>query len=388
MGRRKPQHECDALGAEAAALAGAAGADRGALGAEDVRWAPLPASTSTTGEDKRRPVQPYELQQHTVKCHLKSATAELVSEEGPVRRWRLDYRARWKFWKVGGVCDNRLWMTTDREQGTVSFVLREPGFLRRYEGTWTITGPHGAGSAGPHASAASLSPAAAAAAITPAASALGAAPRRQLWRPLPGAGAAGGGSAPSSPRSASGSDASSLLPPRSLSATSTSSSTSSSASGSSRRFWDGGLRGSGGSGDATPDCSPLDTPRAAGAWRGGAAGLGSFLAAVNNPFTAAPPPLSQPSGSTAAAAAVRGGQAAGGMAAAASAAAAAAAAPAAPRWPTTILVHKSISPKVSPPFPINQVLKGHAAGQVNDMLEGLLAATARRLAEVEAEADA
>lgn len=51
--------------------------------------------------------------------HPQSASAELVSEEGPVRRWRLDYRARWKFWKVGGVCDNRLWMTTDRERGTV-----------------------------------------------------------------------------------------------------------------------------------------------------------------------------------------------------------------------------------------------------------------------------
>ncbi len=41
-----------------------------------------------------------------------------------MRRWRLDYRARWKFWKVGGVCDNRLWMTTDRERGT---VRRGPG---------------------------------------------------------------------------------------------------------------------------------------------------------------------------------------------------------------------------------------------------------------------
>lgn len=49
-----------------------------------------------------------------------SANAVLVSEQGPVRRWRLDYRARWKFWKVGGVCENRLWMTTDREAGTVS----------------------------------------------------------------------------------------------------------------------------------------------------------------------------------------------------------------------------------------------------------------------------
>lgn len=32
----------------------------------------------------------------------------------------------------------RLWMWTDRNAGTVTFKLREPGFLRRYEGTWTI----------------------------------------------------------------------------------------------------------------------------------------------------------------------------------------------------------------------------------------------------------
>jgi hypothetical protein len=29
-------------------------------------------------------------------------------------------------------------MWTDRDNGTVTFKLREPGFLRRYEGTWTI----------------------------------------------------------------------------------------------------------------------------------------------------------------------------------------------------------------------------------------------------------
>lgn len=34
-------------------------------------------------------------------------------------------------------------MWTDREAGTVTFKLREPGFLRRYEGTWTITPPGG-----------------------------------------------------------------------------------------------------------------------------------------------------------------------------------------------------------------------------------------------------
>lgn len=110
-------------------------------------------------------------------------------------------------------------------------------------------------------------------------------------------------------------------------------------------------------------------------------------------------------------------------------------APPAPRFPTTIRVEKLMSPKISPPYPLNQVLKvrimdgfmqlscqrlnlggcvcrvpasprsgprhfhatsryrlvrcsspplpprkhpqGHAAGQVGDMLEGLLVATAR-----------
>lgn len=37
-----------------------------------------------------------------------------------MRRWQLDYKARWKFWKVSGVCDNRLIMTTDSNKGTVS----------------------------------------------------------------------------------------------------------------------------------------------------------------------------------------------------------------------------------------------------------------------------
>ena len=34
-------------------------------------------------------------------------------------------------------------MWTDRDAGTVTFKLREPGFLRRYEGTWTIKAADG-----------------------------------------------------------------------------------------------------------------------------------------------------------------------------------------------------------------------------------------------------
>jgi hypothetical protein len=39
--------------------------------------------------------------------HLQSADAELLEEEGPRRKWRLDYRAHWHFWKVAGVCKNK-----------------------------------------------------------------------------------------------------------------------------------------------------------------------------------------------------------------------------------------------------------------------------------------
>ncbi|KXZ42158.1 hypothetical protein GPECTOR_194g326 [Gonium pectorale] len=302
-----------------------------AVGAADVAWAPL---TSDTIKDKKsRELLPYDLKTHDVKAHLKdrttavvdmravvdaphdvlfnlladphqhesifeaieSAKAELVSEDGPVRRWRLDYRARWKFWKVGGVCDNRLWMTTDSDRGTVSFVLREPGFLRKYEGTWTITGPHGGG---------------------PGSATTGR--RHQL--------AAAG--APALPK--------------------------------------------------TP-CAVTPAPRP---------GLLGAFAAINNPFlnvsvknpfgfhmfclTAAADSAAAPPALPAAAAAATDPWVASSLLAA-------------PRSPTTIVVHKALSPKVAPPFPINQVLKGHACGQVNDMLEGLLFATARKISETELE---
>jgi hypothetical protein len=38
---------------------------------------------------------------------LQSASAELLEDEGPRRKWRLDYQARWSFWKVSGICENR-----------------------------------------------------------------------------------------------------------------------------------------------------------------------------------------------------------------------------------------------------------------------------------------
>ncbi|GFH24750.1 uncharacterized protein HaLaN_22603 [Haematococcus lacustris] len=69
---------------------------------------------------------------------IEGASSTLILEEGAKRRYTLDYQARWKFWRVTGVCENRLIMETDADEGTVTFRLREPGFLRTYEGTWQI----------------------------------------------------------------------------------------------------------------------------------------------------------------------------------------------------------------------------------------------------------
>lgn len=89
-----------------------------------------------------------------------AADAELLEEDGPRRKWRLDYTARWNFWRVSGVCENRLFMWTDSQAGTVTFKLREPGFLKRYEGTWTIKAGCGGSLAEFHSTAsASSSPA-------------------------------------------------------------------------------------------------------------------------------------------------------------------------------------------------------------------------------------
>jgi hypothetical protein len=69
------------------------------------------------------------------------------SDDDARAAWEVDYLARWSFWNVKGTCVNRLYMDTDRAQGTVSFRLREPGFLKRYEGTWRIA-PGGGGGGG------------------------------------------------------------------------------------------------------------------------------------------------------------------------------------------------------------------------------------------------
>ncbi|KAG2429675.1 hypothetical protein HYH02_014013 [Chlamydomonas schloesseri] len=348
-----------------------------AMGGDDMSWAPLPAGGAAKATAPKEP-QPYRFQSHSVKAHLKdrstavvdlrvvvpdapcdvlfdlladphqherifeaieSANATLVSESGPVRRWRLDYRARWKFWKVSGVCENRLWMTTDRETGTVSFVLREPGFLRKYEGTWTITGPSGKGPGGAYKAPAAAASTPSASASTSGAPSLPFFQQQRQPRRTPSSGSL-------SSASASGQDSpAAASSPRSLPSSSSS---------------------------ASASTTPADTPRSSASGGGGSSGnsgggggFGGFLASINNPFM--PPATSHhhgPAGSGADATAQQQQQR-----------------PLQPVSPTTIMVSKCMSPKVAPPFPINQVLKGHAVGQVGDMLQGLLLATAKRLEE-------
>lgn len=51
---------------------------------------------------------------------LQACDSELLEARGGQSKYRLDYRTRWQFWKVSGVCDNKLHMWTDRDAGTVS----------------------------------------------------------------------------------------------------------------------------------------------------------------------------------------------------------------------------------------------------------------------------
>jgi hypothetical protein len=62
---------------------------------------------------------------------IEGAQATLISESGPCK-------TRWNFWKVNGVCENKVLFHTDSSQGLATFHLREPGFLKVYEGTWSI----------------------------------------------------------------------------------------------------------------------------------------------------------------------------------------------------------------------------------------------------------
>lgn len=70
---------------------------------------------------------------------IESTTYETVSDDGNTVVFNLDYMTRWNFWKFSGVAESKLVMTVVRQQRTVTFMLREPGFLLKYEGGWAFT---------------------------------------------------------------------------------------------------------------------------------------------------------------------------------------------------------------------------------------------------------
>jgi Polyketide cyclase / dehydrase and lipid transport len=69
---------------------------------------------------------------------VEGASAQLIEDSGTRKIWHVDSQARWKFWKLGGSCESKVVFHTDRDSGTATFKLREPGFLKMYEGTWSI----------------------------------------------------------------------------------------------------------------------------------------------------------------------------------------------------------------------------------------------------------
>jgi hypothetical protein len=62
---------------------------------------------------------------HTCSLQPQGARSRLLREEGPRRYFELDYTARWRFWRVGGTCENRLWMDTDADAGTVGVPSKQ-----------------------------------------------------------------------------------------------------------------------------------------------------------------------------------------------------------------------------------------------------------------------
>ncbi|KXZ47265.1 hypothetical protein GPECTOR_36g118 [Gonium pectorale] len=113
----------------------------GAAGAEDLSWVPLPASA-----EKRREPLPYGLKQHRVKAHLQDSSTAVVDLRTVVDAPHdLLFNLLADPYQHERIFDAIESVDADLvlEEGPVSFELREPGFLRKYEGTWTIIGPGG-----------------------------------------------------------------------------------------------------------------------------------------------------------------------------------------------------------------------------------------------------
>lgn len=79
---------------------------------------------------------------------VKSVRCRLLEEDGPRRKYEMDTQAQWSFGpaalRIRGQCETKMWLESDSNAGTVTFKLREPGFLEVFECTWRIYPAHGA----------------------------------------------------------------------------------------------------------------------------------------------------------------------------------------------------------------------------------------------------
>jgi hypothetical protein len=68
--------------------------------------------------------------------HTQAADAELLETTGPLKKFKLNYTARWKFWKVSGVCENRwVWV------GVGGLTCGRGWPLRQRCGGWPVDAP-------------------------------------------------------------------------------------------------------------------------------------------------------------------------------------------------------------------------------------------------------
>ena len=105
--------------------------------------------------DELRAAGCHPLQCYVYAARMQGASAQLLEQAGPWKKYELDYRARWSFWKasalhveveqagcyasctgqlirwchtwqqVSGACENRLHMETNSQLGTVSVLPEE-----------------------------------------------------------------------------------------------------------------------------------------------------------------------------------------------------------------------------------------------------------------------
>lgn len=295
---------------------------------------------------------------------------------------------------------HRLWMWTDSDAGTVTFKLREAGFLKRYEGTWTIT----AGCGSPLAAFSTSTAAAAAGATSTAAAGAVASPASSTYdlRASSSSGSGGSssrGSSPgSSPRSLRSSSWADGVPTAEIFGATIS------------RNGSGASNGSNGS-SISMRTLPLASVTAAGVGSVGlpqavgegvsaaAATLGSTISSTmwrlfgyNNtsnsncseavsPSDNAWPPLFKPSTDSAVAGAINPTSSHSSSSSSSSLGSIDLEPVVLRPMATSAVISASTltSPKLTPPYPLNGLLKVQSKGQVEEMLEGLVRAATAKL---------